>query len=70
MRIVLGAIIFFSVVASAGAADCRRVTMPTGLAVVAHGGVKLKSSSLLSASRLSAVIDAMPMRRQEMRPQN
>ena len=37
------------------------------LLVGKDGGVKLKSSSPLSASRLSSVIDAMPMRRQEMR---
>jgi hypothetical protein len=32
-----------------------------------HGGVKLKSPSPLSAERLSSVIDAMPMRQDEMR---
>lgn len=31
------------------------------------GGVKLKSPSPLSAARLSSVIDAMPMRQDEMR---
>jgi len=34
------------------------------------GGVKLRSNAPVSAERLSNVIDAMPMRRREMREQN
>lgn len=46
MRFVLGAIFFFSLAAPAGATECRRVTTPTVLAVVAHGGVWTRTVNL------------------------
>jgi len=42
----------------------------TFILVGKDGGVKLRSNAPVSAERLSNVIDAMPMRRREMREQN
>jgi hypothetical protein len=42
----------------------------TFILVGKDGGVKLRSDTPVSAGRLSGVIDAMPMRRREMREQN
>ena len=42
----------------------------TCMLVGKDGGVKLSSDTPVPAERLSDVIDAMPMRRREMREQN
>ena len=57
-----------------GAADLRRVidaaTAAFGVVLVGKdGGVKLRADEPVAAERLFALIDTMPMRRQEMRTQ-
>ncbi len=58
------------VIVSNDAALRRQVRAPDGFAVVLvgkDGGVKLRKSSPVAFADLAATVDAMPMRREEMR---